>query len=190
MNQHRNAVIAAALMSASLGAQSGLEYPMTRTVEHVDTYHGTTVHDPYRWLEDDMSPETATWVEAQNRVTFAYLERHSGSSALKDRLQRCIDYPRYAGALHETRPGVLLQERRAAESERALRPEGARRHAGGVDRSEHVVGATGPSSWSALRRLTMRDMRCTASRRAVRTGWNTTCSISRRGRGCPTRSSG
>ena len=48
LNHHRTAVIAAvALMSVSPGAQSGLEYPMTRIVDHVDTYHGTTVHDPY-----------------------------------------------------------------------------------------------------------------------------------------------
>jgi prolyl oligopeptidase len=61
-------------LSASLGAQ-GLQYPSTRTVDHVDTYHGTRVADPYRWLEDDTSAETAAWVEAQNKVTFAYLDK-------------------------------------------------------------------------------------------------------------------
>ena len=75
MNHKRiAAIVAVALISVPAGAQSGLEYPTTRTVDHVDTYHGTTVPDPYRWLEDDMSAETAKWVEAQNRVTFAYLD--------------------------------------------------------------------------------------------------------------------
>ncbi len=91
------AIVAVALISVSVGAQSGLEYPTTRTVEHVDTYHGTTVPDPYRWLEDDMSAETAKWVEAQNRVTFAYLERIPFRAQLKTRLERLYDYPRYAG---------------------------------------------------------------------------------------------
>ena len=53
----------------------GLNYPQTKKVDHVDTYHGVKVADPYRWLEDDNSPETAKWVEEQNKVTFAYLEK-------------------------------------------------------------------------------------------------------------------
>ena len=47
--------------------------PVTRTVQQVDDYHGTRITDPYRWLEDANSKETADWVEAQNEATFAYL---------------------------------------------------------------------------------------------------------------------
>src|SRR5262245_24183203 len=97
MHQHWTAVIVAALVSVSVGAQSGIEYPVTRVVDHVDTYHGTKVRDPYRWLEDDMSPETAKWVEAQNRATFAYLERIPFRARLKTRLERLYDYPRHSG---------------------------------------------------------------------------------------------
>jgi len=65
--------LAVVLLSIALAAQSGLHYPATRTVDQVDIYHGTSVSDPYRWLEDDNSAETAEWVAAENTVTFAYL---------------------------------------------------------------------------------------------------------------------
>ena len=51
-------------------------YPSTNRVDQYDDYHGEQVHDPYRWLEDDAreSEEVATWVEAQNEVTFDFLK--------------------------------------------------------------------------------------------------------------------
>ena len=63
-----------ALGSAAAAQQGPSHYPSTRKIDHVDTYHGVRVEDPYRWLEDDNSPETAAWVEAENKVTFAYLD--------------------------------------------------------------------------------------------------------------------
>ena len=51
------------------GPAPALSYPATRSVDHVDTYHGTRVADPYRWLEDDNSADTKAWVQAQNAVT-------------------------------------------------------------------------------------------------------------------------
>ena len=50
-----------------------LTYPATKKVDQTDDYHGTKVADPYRWLEDLDSDETQAWVEAENKVTFAYL---------------------------------------------------------------------------------------------------------------------
>ena len=50
-----------------------LTYPITRKTDQVDDYHGTLVADPYRWLEDDRSDETARWVAAQNAVTFVLM---------------------------------------------------------------------------------------------------------------------
>ena len=72
-----------------------LSYPTTRQVSQTDTYHGITVADPYRWLEDPNSEETAQWVEAQNKVTFDYLNRLPGRDRLKDRLTKLWNYERY-----------------------------------------------------------------------------------------------
>ncbi len=72
-----------------------LSYPETKKVDTVDTYFGTTVADPYRWMEDDNSPEVAAWVEAENKVTFGYLDKISYRPQLKDRLTKLLNYPKY-----------------------------------------------------------------------------------------------
>jgi prolyl oligopeptidase len=87
------AVLAA---TATLVAQQPLEYPKTRKVDHVDTYHGVRVPDPYRWLEDDTSAETAEWVKAQNKVTFGYLDSIPFRAAMKDRVWKLNDYEKYS----------------------------------------------------------------------------------------------
>ena len=83
------------VLTTTLSAQ-GIQYPVTKTVDHVDTYHGTTVADPYRWLEDDTSPETAAWVEAQNKVTFAYLDKIPYRAQLTKRLNALYNYAKYS----------------------------------------------------------------------------------------------
>jgi prolyl oligopeptidase len=75
---------------------AGLSYPATKKVDVVDDYFGTKVPDPYRWLEDDNSPEVAAWVEAQNKVTFAYLDKIPYRAQLKDRLAKLYNYPKYS----------------------------------------------------------------------------------------------
>jgi prolyl oligopeptidase len=73
-----------------------LQYPKTAKVDHTDTYFGVTVTDPYRWLEDDNSPEIAKWVEEQNKVTFGYLEKIPYRQSLKARLEKLYNYPKYS----------------------------------------------------------------------------------------------
>ena len=75
-----------------------LQYPVTATVEHVDTYHGINVPDPYRWLEDDVreSEAVANWVEGENAVTFAYLDSIPARDLIKERLTELWDYDRYS----------------------------------------------------------------------------------------------
>lgn len=73
-----------------------LVYPTARKTDQVDTYNGTTVNDPYRWLEDDRSAETGEWVKAQNKVTFGYLEQIPYRKQLQNRLEKIYNYPKYS----------------------------------------------------------------------------------------------
>ncbi len=72
-----------------------LSYPHTQKCDQVDNYHGITIADPYRWLEDLDSEETQAWVEAQNAVTFAYLNQIPAKETLKERLTQLWDYEKY-----------------------------------------------------------------------------------------------
>ncbi|HLB55031.1 MAG TPA: prolyl oligopeptidase family serine peptidase [Gemmatimonadales bacterium] len=73
----------------------GLVYPKTARVDHVDDYFGTKVPDPYRWLEDDTASVVKAWVQAQNTVTFGYLEKIPFRKQLRARLEALYNYPRY-----------------------------------------------------------------------------------------------
>ncbi len=72
-----------------------LPYPRTRTVDTVDTYFGERVADPYRWLEDDNSAETAAWVKAENKVTQDYLSKIALRPKIKKRLEALWNYPKF-----------------------------------------------------------------------------------------------
>jgi prolyl oligopeptidase len=81
--------------TASAPPSARIVYPDTRRADQVDDYHGTRVADPYRWLEDTDAPETAAWVEAQNRVTFAHLEAIPARERIRARLTELWNYPKY-----------------------------------------------------------------------------------------------
>jgi len=89
------AVVAAGCVMQNKMSSAALKYPETRKVAQVDDYHGTKVPDPYRWLEDDYAPETKTWVEAQNKVTFGFLEAIPQRERIKARLTELWNYERY-----------------------------------------------------------------------------------------------
>ncbi|AUI88758.1 S9 family peptidase [Vibrio azureus] len=69
-----------------------LSYPETQKGDVVDEYFGHQIQDPYRWLEDDRSVETAEWVQAQNSVTFQYLEQIEYREHIKERLTALMSY--------------------------------------------------------------------------------------------------
>jgi prolyl oligopeptidase len=90
----RFAVLVSCLFAGNVQAQ--IQYPQTKKVDTVDTYFGTTVPDPYRWLEDDNSDETKAWVTAQNTITHGYLSAIPYRDKVKKRLKDVWNYARYS----------------------------------------------------------------------------------------------
>ncbi|MCC7422785.1 MAG: S9 family peptidase [Planctomycetaceae bacterium] len=83
--------------SAVSAGEPRLTYPETKKIDHVDELHGTRVADPYRWLEDDVrtSKDVANWVEAENNVTFAFLEAIPEREAIRKRLTELWNYEKF-----------------------------------------------------------------------------------------------
>src|SRR5579871_2261014 len=88
--------LSTALPLAAQDNSAPLVYPKAKTVDQVDDYHGTKVSDPYRWLEDTDSPDTKAWVEAENKVTFSYLDKIPYRGAVRDRLLKLWNYERFS----------------------------------------------------------------------------------------------
>jgi prolyl oligopeptidase len=90
-------LMAGVLLPVVLSAQAParVEYPETRKGDVVDDYFGTKIADPYRWLEDPNSPETQDWVERQNKVTLAFLDRIPARTRIRERLTTLWNYERY-----------------------------------------------------------------------------------------------
>ena len=101
--------LSAAILLASVGADAlaqscppaaamnaPLVYPATKKIDQTDSYFGTVVADPYRWLEDANSADTKQWVDAQNQVTQSYLGQIPARAAIKQRLTRLWNYERYS----------------------------------------------------------------------------------------------
>lgn len=78
-----------------------ITYPVTRKGDVTDSYFETQVADPYRWLEDDMSEDTAQWVTDQNKTTFGYLANIPSREVLKERLTKLLDYEKVSLPFNE-----------------------------------------------------------------------------------------
>ena len=76
-------------------------YPTARRSDHIDIYHGVSVPDPYRWLEDPDSPESQAWIQAQNEVSGKYLQELPQRQKLIEKLSQRWDYPRYSAPFKE-----------------------------------------------------------------------------------------
>ncbi|MGB8581271.1 MAG: prolyl oligopeptidase family serine peptidase [Candidatus Sulfotelmatobacter sp.] len=85
----------AALLANDAPSVTKLDYPKAKRVDQVDDYHGTKVADPYRWLEDTDSPDTLAWVQAENKLTFGYLDQIPYRKAIHDRLTKLWNYERF-----------------------------------------------------------------------------------------------
>ena len=96
------AVACSLTMNAQMqDTKQDIKYPKTRKADNTDNYFGTNVPDPYRWLEDDRSEETAAWVKAQNEVTFGYLEQIPFREAIKNRMEQLWNYERVSAPFKE-----------------------------------------------------------------------------------------
>ena len=82
-------------------AETPMNYPETRKGDVYDEYFGTRVDDPYRWLEDDLSEETAEWVRAENELTSAYLTEIPVREGLRSRLEELWNYEKIGAPFEE-----------------------------------------------------------------------------------------
>lgn len=93
--------LSAIVCTLVMNAQTKINYPETKKIDHVDTYFGEKVSDPYRWLEDDRSAETEAWVKAQNVVTYGYLEQIPYRNQLKNRMEQLWNYEKISAPFKE-----------------------------------------------------------------------------------------
>ena len=92
-----SSILLAVILFVSVHAQEQkIKYPVAKKVDHVDDYNGIKVADPYRWLEEVNSKETADWVEAENKVTEEYLSKIPFRDALRKRLTDLWNYEKYS----------------------------------------------------------------------------------------------
>ena len=90
-----------AICTATMNAQTKLNYPQTNKTSQTDTYFGTEVADPYRWLEDDKSVDTESWVKNQNSVTNQFLSKIGFRDALKARMTEMWNYEKQTAPFKE-----------------------------------------------------------------------------------------
>ena len=113
MGKQRITAILGAILIMSSGPSSGDEtqrpfrYPEAPRSDTVDDYHGQRIPDPYRPLEDPDAPATRDWVEAENRITFAFLESIPARAAIRERLTALWDYEK-SGTPRRGRRTLLL----------------------------------------------------------------------------------
>lgn len=76
-------------------------YPVSAKVDTVDTYFGTEVPDPYRWMENDTTKQVSNWVTAQNNVTFSYLKNISYRDTVRSRLLELNNYEKLSAPFRQ-----------------------------------------------------------------------------------------
>jgi prolyl oligopeptidase len=91
----------AILISCRGPVKNEIKYPFTKQGDVFDNYFGTKVPDPYRWLEDDKSEETAAWVKEENKVTFGYLQTIPYRDSIKSRLEKMWNFEKYSAPFRE-----------------------------------------------------------------------------------------
>lgn len=101
MKKSLSTIAVVCVMSMNAQTSSPIQYPETKKVDVKDTYFGSEVNDPYRWLEDDRSKETEDWVKTQNEVTFKFLNTIPYRNQIKERLAKLWNYERISAPFKE-----------------------------------------------------------------------------------------
>ena len=186
---HSITAIFASVSIASIALAQTLPYPQTKRVDHTDTYHGTSVADPYRWLEEDArkSTDVADWVEEQNKVTFTYLNSIPERSIIKERLTNLWNYekltaPYKAGGRFYYSRNSGLQNQFVVYTMDSLNSEPRVLFDPNTWSKDGTVAL-----WAALPTATMAIMSRTESRKRVPTGASIAFAISTPARICPKR---
>ncbi|HWR35431.1 MAG TPA: prolyl oligopeptidase family serine peptidase [Clostridia bacterium] len=94
-------IIPAALFAGDDTQPQKFLYPQPKKVEQVDDYHGVKVADPYRWMEDLDSADVKTWVDAENKITYGFLDQIPERAAIKSRMTKLMNYERYSSPWKE-----------------------------------------------------------------------------------------
>ena len=81
--------------------ETKIQYPKTKQVDTVDQYFNTSVKDPYRWLEDDRSEETESWIRSQNETTLEYLDKIPYRESLKNSLEKLWNHEKIGSPFKE-----------------------------------------------------------------------------------------
>lgn len=99
----KKVILSTMIISSSLLSfgQSAIKYPATKKIDKVDVYFGNSIPDPFRWLEDDRSAETAEWVKEQNKVTFDYLAAIPFRNTIKARMEKLWNYEKLSAPFKE-----------------------------------------------------------------------------------------
>lgn len=99
----KKVILSTMIVSSSLLSygQSAIKYPATKKIDKVDVYFGNSIPDPFRWLEDDRSVETAEWVKEQNKVTFDYLAAIPFRNTIKARMEKLWNYEKVSAPFKE-----------------------------------------------------------------------------------------
>ena len=99
----KKVILSTMIISSSLLSfgQSAIKYPATKKIDKVDVYFGNSIPDPFRWLEDDRSAETAEWVKEQNKVTFDYLAAIPFRNTIKARMEKLWNYEKVSAPFKE-----------------------------------------------------------------------------------------
>lgn len=104
INKHhmkKTITLSAIVCTLVMNAQTKINYPETKKIDHIDTYFGEKINDPYRWLEDDRSADTEMWVKKQNVVTNAYLNKIPYRNQLKTRMEQLWNYEKIGAPFNE-----------------------------------------------------------------------------------------